>query len=79
MKPSNDSNAAIWEGYSGSKIDLWDKNFNNGEYVIAYKLNPGLHPKIKSMLPEVKFKLKPLICDQNHKFRQWLKLRKTPV
>ena len=79
MKPSNDSNAAIWEGYSRSRIDLWDKNLINDEYVIAYKFNPSLHPKIKNMLPKVNFIFRQLICSQNHKFRQWLKLRKTPV
>jgi len=70
MKLSNDSNAAIWEGYSGSRIDLWDKNFIDGKYVIAYKFNASLHPKIKSMLPKVNLIFRPLICSQNHKLRQ---------
>ena len=52
MKPSNDSNA-IWRGYSDSRIDLWNQNFVNGEYIIAYKFNPSLHKKLKNMLPKV--------------------------
>ena len=55
MKSSNDSNADIWRAYPNSKVDLWDQNFINGEYIISYELNPYLHQKLKNMLPKVRF------------------------
>ena len=36
----------------------WDQHFVNGEYVIAYKLNPGLDQRVESALPEVYSKYK---------------------
>ena len=54
---SNDSNAAIWKAYPNSQVDLWDQNFVNGEYVIAYELSPGLDRKLQKMLPKVSFVL----------------------
>ena len=58
MKTSNDSNPEIWKAYPVSKIDFWDQNFVNGEYKVPYELNPNLHPKIKNMLPQVRFSIK---------------------
>ena len=74
LKSSNDSNVDIWGAYPISKIDLWDQNFVNGKYIIAYELNPYLHEKLKSMLPKVRFQIivdliLPLIIIEN-KFRQ---------
>ena len=53
MNISDDSNAALSKAYSKSNLDLWDQNFVNGEYIIAFELNPNLHDKIRSMLPKV--------------------------
>ena len=53
MKTSNDSNAEIWRAYPKSNVDIWDRNFINGEYIIAYEFNPNLHQKLKDMLPKV--------------------------
>ena len=74
MKTNNDSNA-IWRAYPDSRVDLWDQNFVNGEYIISYEFNPSLHQKLKSMLPKVCFKFRPF-CNKNHKLRRWRKLRK---
>ena len=57
MKTSNDSNSEIWKAYPESRVDIWDQNFVNGEYKVPYELNPNLHPKIKSMLPQVRLRL----------------------
>ena len=54
MKSSSDSNAEIWRAYPVSKIGLWDQNFVNGEYKIAYEFNPNLHQKVRSLLPQVR-------------------------
>ena len=48
----------VLRSYPDSKVDLWDQNVIKGEYVIAYELNPGLHPKLQSMLPKVCFSFK---------------------
>ena len=53
MITSDDSNATLWKAYPDSRVDLWDQNFINGEYVIAYELDSGLHPKLQSLLPKV--------------------------
>ena len=53
MNISDDSNAALSKAYSKSNLDLWDQNFVNGKYIIAFELNPNLHDKIRSMLPKV--------------------------
>ena len=55
MKSSSDSNAEIWRAYPVSRIGLWDQNFVNGEYKIAYEVNPNLHQKVQSLLPKVRF------------------------
>ena len=55
MKMSGDSNTAMWNGYPDSKVDLWDQNVVNGEFVIAYEINPGLDHKLQNMLPKVYF------------------------
>ena len=55
---SDDSNSAIMKGYPMPEAELWDENFVNGEYVIAYELSSGLHRAVQSMLPKV-----------NHRFR----------
>ena len=54
MKSSSDSNAEIWRAYPESGVDLWDQNFVNGEYKIAYEFNPNLHQKVRSLLPKVR-------------------------
>ena len=53
MKISGDSNTAMWGAYPDSRVDLWDQNVVNGEFVIAYEINPGLDYKLQNMLPEV--------------------------
>ena len=55
MKLSGDSNTAMWNAYPDSKVDLWDQNVVNGEFVIAYEINPGLDHKLQNMLPKVYF------------------------
>ena len=64
MKISDDSNAAASRAYSKSTFNLWDQNLVNGEYIIAFELNPGLHHKIRSMLPKVssRLRLKKIQC-----------------
>ena len=57
MKTSSDSNTAIWNAYPDSKVDLWDQNLVNGEYVIAFELNPGLGQSLQNLLPQVCKKL----------------------
>ena len=57
MKTNNDSNPEIWKAYPESRVDIWDQNFVNGEYKVPYELNPNLHPKIKSMLPQVSLRI----------------------
>ena len=53
MNISYDSDADLWRAYTKSKIDLWDQNFINDKYIIAYEFNPGLDPKVQDMLPKV--------------------------
>ena len=53
MNISYDSDADLWRAYTKSKIDLWDQNFINDKYIIAYEVNPGLDPKVQDMLPKV--------------------------
>ena len=53
MNINRDIDAKFWEAYPASTIDLWDQNVVNGEYVIAYELNPGLDRKLQTMLPKV--------------------------
>ena len=57
LKTSGDQNAALWNAYPDSEVDLWDQNIVNGEYIIAYEMNLGLDPKLKNMLPKVRFRL----------------------
>ena len=57
MKTSDDSNAALWRAYPDTKVDFWDENFVDGEYIIAYEMGPDLHPDLKGMLPKVLFLL----------------------
>ena len=54
MKTSDNSNAALWRAFPDSQVDLWDQNFVNGEYVIAYEFKPGLHRDVQSLLPTVR-------------------------
>ena len=53
MKLNGDSNKAIWKAYPDSKVDLWDQNVVNGEFVIAYQISQGLDHKLQDMLPKV--------------------------
>ena len=55
MKINGDSNTAMWGAYADSRVDLWDQNVVNGEYVIAYEINPWLDHKLQSLLPQVGF------------------------
>ena len=48
------SSGDLWRAYTKSNIDLWDQNFVNGKYIIAYKFNPTLEQKVQNMLPKVK-------------------------
>ena len=57
MKTSSDQNAEFLKAYPDSKVDLWDQNIVNGEYIIAYEMNLGLDPKLKNMLPKVRSRL----------------------
>ena len=36
-----------------AEYDLWHENFVNGEYVVAYEIDPGLHQTVQYMLPKV--------------------------
>ena len=53
MKLNGDSNAAIWNAYPKSNVDLWDQNVVNGEFIIAYVVSPGLDYKLQDLLPKV--------------------------
>ena len=53
LETSNDPNAAIWQAYPDTMVDLWDQNIVNNKYIIAYVINKGLDRKLQSMLPEV--------------------------
>ena len=55
MKPNGASNSNIMKAYPNSAVDLWDQNFVNGEYIIAYELSPGLDRTIQTLLPKVRF------------------------
>ena len=57
MKTSDDSNAALWRAYPDTKVDSWDENFVDGDYIIAYEMDPDLDPKLIKMLPKVLFLL----------------------
>ena len=53
MKTDGDSNTAMWGAYADSRVDLWDQNVVNGEYIIAYEINPGLDRQLQNLLPKV--------------------------
>ena len=53
MKTSSGSSAALWNAYPVSEVDLWDQNLVNGEYIIAFEMNPGLGQSLQNLLPEV--------------------------
>ena len=54
MITSDDPNAAFMRhAFPDSTIQLWNQNVVNGEYIIAYEFNPGLHHKLQTMLPKV--------------------------
>ena len=57
MKTSDNSNAALWRAYPDTKVDSWDENFVDGEYIIAYEMDSDLHLELKRMLPKVLFLL----------------------
>ena len=46
MQTKDDLNASLLQAFPDSKVDLWDQNIVNGKYVIAYEMNPGLHPTL---------------------------------
>ena len=55
MNINRDVDAKFLEAFSDSNINLWDQNIVNGNYIIAYELNPGLDRLIQNMLPKVSF------------------------
>ena len=58
MITSDDPNSAFLNrAFPDSTVQLWDQNPVNGEYVIAYEMDPGLHWKLKTMLPKVCFRV----------------------
>ena len=59
LNTSNYFNTGLWRAFSNSE-DLWDQNLVNGEYIIAYELNPSLDQKLIGMLPTVRFRFKSI-------------------
>ena len=58
MITSDDPNSALMShAFPDSTIQLWNQNFVNGEYIVAFELNPHLNHKIRSMLPKVGLKI----------------------
>ena len=55
MNISSDADAIFSKAFPTTTSDIWDQNIVNGEYVIAYELNPGLDRKLQTMLPKVTF------------------------
>ena len=53
METNDELDSALWRAYPDSKVDLWDQNFVNGKYVIAYEIDTDLHPMLQNMLPKV--------------------------
>ena len=53
MDISYDSNSNLWRSYTKSNIDRWNRNFFNGEYIIAYEFNSNLDSNVLNMLPKV--------------------------
>ena len=53
MNITDDSYATLSRAYSKSNLDLWDQNFVNGEYIVAFELNPHLnHNSTVAPLPK---------------------------
>ena len=52
LNTSNNFNDEHWKAYSNTK-NLWDQNFVNGEYIIAYELDASLDQKLIDLLPTV--------------------------
>ena len=61
VRINGDSNTAMLNAYPDSEVDLWDQNVVNGDYIIAYELNPGLDHKLKNLLTKVYFLLKIMV------------------
>ena len=58
MITSDDPNSAFLNrAFPDSTVQFWNQNPVNGEYVIAYEMDPGLHWKLKTMLPKVCFRV----------------------
>ena len=53
LKTSMNSNGGRMKAFPDSTVDLWDQNFVNGEYVIAYEMDGNLDPDLIDMLPKV--------------------------
>ena len=53
IKTSDDSNTEHMRAYPSPKAHLWDQNFVNGQYVIAYEFDYGLDRNVETMLPKV--------------------------
>ena len=62
MMTSDDSNPGLMNrAFPDSTIQLWNQNPVNGKYVIAYELDPGLHNKLKTVLPKVCHHMFPIL------------------
>ena len=63
LNTSDSFDAGLWRAFSNSK-NLWDQNFVNGEYIIAYEINPSLmkpqFEKLISLLSKVRFRFKSI-------------------
>ena len=67
IKNNYDSQPA---SYPSPEAYLWDQNFVNGQYVIAYEMNYGLNQNVVTTLPKVYWysvEIKPEICKGSSK------------
>ena len=54
LKTTDYVNASDMKAYAVNlTVDLWDQNFVNGKYIVAFEINPGLDSNIKTKLPKV--------------------------
>ena len=55
MTVNDDSNSMLWKAFPDSTVDLWNENFVNGQYIIAFEFAYDLDDKVKGLLPKVSF------------------------